>query len=157
MIAKWFALNLAIIIFIIIWSLAQGFETNFILVGKLLAQIAFILFLINLNMYFVFLLIRKSKVRPVKIKLAQISKRMMKYHIPLALTGATLILVHGWMMISVHLWSGKLATGLIATGTLLFLLFSGLLRRRKATGKRRRFHYQMAFIFFAFVFLHVLI
>jgi len=35
------------------------------------------------------------------------------------------------------------------------LLFSGLLRRWKATGKRRRFHYIMAFVFFGFVIFHI--
>lgn len=101
-------------------------------IGKLIAQIAFILLLFNLNMYFVFLLIRKSKVRNVKVKLAKISKRMMKYHIPFAVTAASLVILHAAIMISVHfehLWKAKTTSGIISLGLLPLLLYSGLLRR----------------------------
>src|SRR5690606_41921628 len=65
----------------------------YVLVATIIAQAAFILFLVNLNMYFIFLLIRKSKSRKVKVKLAQIAKRMMKYHIPIATTASFLIVI----------------------------------------------------------------
>jgi hypothetical protein len=160
MIAKWLTINIIAIILIILWSLYQGFDSSYILIEKLIAQAAFILFLINVNMYFVFLLIRRSKVRNVKVKLAKISKKMMTYHIPIAVTASLLILMHAAIMIFGqldHLWKAKIISGAITLGLLLLLLYSGLLRRWKASGKRRKFHYIMAFIFLGFVLIHIFI
>lgn len=160
MIARWLIVNITTVLVIVFWSVSQGYDSNAILLGKVLSQAAFILFLVNVNMYFVFLLIRKSKVRNVKIKLAKISKQMMKYHIPIAITASLLIVFHASIMITAfynRLWNGKIGSGAAAISVLLILLYSGLLRRRKATGKRRRFHYTMAFIFLGFVLLHIFI
>lgn len=155
MIIRWLTVNIFTVIIILIWSLSQGYENNYILISKLFSQIAFLLFLVNLNMYFVFLLIRKSTVRNVKIKLAKISKRMMKYHIAIAVTATTLILLHAIFMLIFHDLNAKTASGALAVGILTILLYSGLLRRKKATGRRRRFHYKMAFLFFGFAFIHI--
>jgi len=160
MIARWLTVNIITVIMIVLWSLYRGYDTNVILIGKLIAQAAFILFLVNVNMYFVFLFIRKSKNRNAKIKLAKISKRMMKYHISIALSATLLIVIHAGVMIVSHsdiLWQSKTASGIAAITILPILLFSGLLRRWKASGKRRKFHYTMAFIFIAFVFFHIFI
>jgi hypothetical protein len=157
MIVRWIIINLITIFIIISWSFYQGYDSSYVLTGKLIAQAAFILFLINLNMYFVFLLIRKTKVRKVKIKLAQISKKMMKFHIPIAITASLLIIFHGSIMLTVQNWDPKTWSGILAILGLTVLLFSGLLRRKKATGRRRRFHYTMAFLFFFLVFLHIFI
>jgi hypothetical protein len=158
MIARWLTINVSVVCIIILWSLLRGYESNTILIGKIVAQAAFILFLTNLNMYFVFLLIRKSKIRPVKVKLAKISKRMMKYHIPIAITASLLVLFHAAVMINVHLedlWKPKTISGLLVISLLPVLIFSGQLRRWKASGKRRKFHYLMAFIFFGFLLFHI--
>src|SRR5690606_37893576 len=136
--------NIATILIIIFWSLYKGFDSNYVLVATIIAQAAFILFLVNLNMYFIFLLIRKSKSRKVKVKLAQIAKRMMKYHIPIATTASFLIVIHAVIMITTqieHLWKAKTASGIVTFMILSILLYSGLLRRWKASGKRRKFHY----------------
>ncbi len=158
MIIRWLLINVTTVIVIVLWSLYRGYDSYYILLGKLAAQTAFILFLVNVNMYFVFLLIRKSKVRNVKVRLAKISKTMMKYHIPLAITATLLILTHTAMMINAHssqLWSVKTAAGALSLSLLAVLLYSGWLRRQKATGKRRKSHYTMAFTFFSFVLLHI--
>ena len=109
-------------------------------------------------MYFVFLLIRQGKVRNVKVKLAKLSKRMMRYHIPIANTAVLLIIFHAIIMMYArleHLWEAKIIMGAATIFVLVILLFSGLLRRWKATGNRRKFHYIMAFTFFGFTILHV--
>ncbi len=158
MIARWLTINILTVFIILFWSLYQGYDSNYILIGKIAAQAAFVLFLFNINMYFVFLLIRKSKIRNIKVKLAKVSKRMMKYHIPIAITASLLILFHAAMMIYSrweHLWEVKIISGAVTTCILIVLLFSGLLRRWKASGKRRRFHYIMAFVFFGFVIFHI--
>jgi hypothetical protein len=158
MISRWLLVNILTVMVIVFWSLYRGYDSLYILLGKMAAQAAFVLFLININMYFVFLLIRKGKVRKVKVRLAKISKTMMKYHIPLAITASLLILIHGAMMVTAHssqLGNVKILAGALSLSLLVVLLYSGLLRHRKATGKRRKFHYTMAFIFFGFVILHI--
>lgn len=158
MIARWLFVNILTVVVIIIWSLYRGYDSLYILLGKLVSQAAFVLFLINVNMYFVFLLIRKSKVDNVKVRLAKISKKMMKYHIPIAITASLLILIHGAMMVTAHssrLGDLKISAGALSFALLLILLYSGLLRHRKATGKRRKFHYTMAFTFFGLVLVHI--
>lgn len=158
MIARWLTLNFFIILIIVLWSMLQGYDSSMILIGKVLSQAAFVLFLMNLNMYFIFLFIRKSKVRTVKVTLAQISKRLMKYHIPISITATLLIAGHGMIMMLTHnnsLLNRKIISGIFSFGVLMILLYSGLLRRHKSTGKRRRFHYTTAFLFFGFVFLHI--
>lgn len=160
MIARWLTINIITICIIILWSCYQGYESSYILIGKMIAQVAFILFLINVNMYFVFLLIRKSKIRHVKVKLAKISKQMMKYHIPIALTATISTIIHAGIMVYSHFdkfLMVKTISGFIAIMVLIVLLYSGLLRRWKASGIRRKFHFMMAFLFFAFVIFHVFV
>ncbi|MBY0095636.1 hypothetical protein [Mesobacillus maritimus] len=158
MITKWLTVNFLTIFIIVLWSNLQGYDSNSILLSKIFAQVAFILLLINLNMYFVFLIIRKSNRRDIKIRLAKISIRMMKYHVAIAVTATLLVLLHSGIMVYAYyenLMKGKTISGIILIAILSILLLSGFLRRRKATGKRRKFHYKMAFLFFGFLFLHI--
>jgi hypothetical protein len=160
MIKKWLLVNALTIVLIIGWSFFQGFTSYYMLSAKIISQISFVLFLVNVNMYFVLLLIRKGKDRLVKIKLAKISKQMMKFHVPIAVTGVVLIVIHGSMMLTKHfqkLQNLKIVSGSIATLVLMVLLFSGGLRKLKASGFRRKFHYKMAFIFFGFMIVHIFI
>ncbi|QOY38747.2 hypothetical protein AWH56_023860 [Anaerobacillus isosaccharinicus] len=160
LIRKWLLVNTLTICLIVGWSFYQGSSSYYILSAKIISQVAFVLFLVNVNMYFVLLLIRKGKDRNVKVKLAKISKKMMKYHVAIAITAVGLIVLHGSMMISVHtqqLQNSKIVSGIFAFLVLTILLFSGVLRKLKASGFRRKFHYRMAFIFFVFVITHIFI
>lgn len=146
------------IILIIGWSFYQGFTSYYILSAKIFSQVAFLLFLVNVNIYFVLLIIRKSRNRNHKILLAKISKKMMKFHVAIAVSATVLIFIHAMMMLKVNfqqLYSYKVASGMMTLFVLCILLFSGILRRLKASGFRRKFHYKMAFIFFGFVILHI--
>lgn len=158
MIYRWLLTNGLTIMVIISVSFYRGYDSNAILFGKLLGQGAFVLFLVNLNMYFVFLFIRKSRVRDVKVRLARISKTMMKFHIPLAVTGTVLIAGHAVLMGYTHfesLLQAKTISGSVAIAMLGTVLFTGYRRHKKSTGKRRKNHYTTAFIFIAIVFGHI--
>lgn len=158
MIARWLTINVTVVFLIVLWSMLQKNESSTILVAKIAAQGAFILFLTNLNMYFVFTFIRKSKQREVKIKLAKIAKRLMKFHIPIAFTATLFSIFHGVIMVDVNWFHLKLAkpiSGIFTIFLLSIVLFSGFLRRRKATGRRRKFHYLTAFTFFGLLLLHI--
>ncbi|OCA81581.1 hypothetical protein A8F94_22180 [Bacillus sp. FJAT-27225] len=160
MILRWVLTNVILVAIILFISLYRGYDSSAILYGKLVAQAAFILFLVNSNMYIVFLLIRKSRIREVKVKLAKISKKLMRYHIPFAVSASVLILVHIGIMVYTY-WSSllqqKILTGIAAVAILPILLYSGYRRHKKATGRRRKSHYWMAFIFLFFVGIHIFV
>ena len=158
---KWLISNAFVVVLIIFWSIwNRKFSSPMINVGQGSAVIATILFLININMYFIFLIIRKSKRKEIKKKLALFSRKMMKFHVSIAILAVSLISIHAIIMISFHpisIFDVKKVSGLIAASVLLAHLYSGWLRRKKASGFRRRFHLRMAFIFMFFFLLHIFI
>jgi hypothetical protein len=131
-----------------------------VVVSQFLGQAAILLFFININMYFIFLVIRKTSLRNVKIRLAKFSRQMMKFHIPIALLGTILILGHAGINLKVlgpifgytHL---KLVSGYFSFLFLLIVLYAGYLRHLKASGFRRKFHLVSAMVFFAMFLLHM--
>lgn len=157
----WTLLNIVVISFtaIYIWFL-RPHQDSYIVWSQLLAQAAIILFFINLNMYFLFLVIRKTSIRKVKIRLAGISRFLMKWHIKIALAGAVAIAGHAIINLTEigplvgysHL---KLLSGYLAFAFLLITLFAGYLRHKRASGFRRRFHLISAMAFLAAFLLHM--
>lgn len=158
MVKKWIGLNILFILAVVIWSLMGETISVEILTAKTIAQVSLLFFLANINLYFVFLIIRKSKNKEIKKKLVKMSRRAMKLHIPIAVTGTSLIVVHAIIMLVEHpidFISLKKLSGVAAFLVLFVLLFSGLLRRRKASGFRRKFHINMAFTFLLFFIIHI--
>ncbi|THE11798.1 hypothetical protein E1I69_13610 [Bacillus timonensis] len=154
----WISINALLVIstFIYIW-IFRTHDSQILTLGQAFAQIALILFIINVNMYFIFLVIRRTKVRKLKITLAKMSRYMMKSHIKLAIIGTMLIVFHGGIMLVklgeiVGYASPKIISGMIAILCLALTMFAGYLRHKKSSGIRRKFHYTTAFIF-TFVFL----
>ncbi|GHI00722.1 hypothetical protein [Neobacillus kokaensis] len=132
------------------------------MVGQILAQVGIILFLININMYFIFLVIRKTSVRQVKIRLAKFSRHFMKWHIPIAIWGTVVIVGHAIINLTqigpligfTHL---KLLTGYLAFAMLCPTLFAGWLRHKKASGFRRKFHLTTAMTFLGIFVIHMIV
>ncbi|MCL6571387.1 MAG: hypothetical protein K6T88_06825 [Bacillus sp. (in: Bacteria)] len=155
--------NIGIIVFSIIYIwLLRPHDSSLLITAQLLAQIAIILFFININMYFTFLVIRKTSIRKVKIRLAKFSRHLMKWHIKIALLGATVIIGHalinlyelGPMIGYNHL---KLLSGYLALSLLFLTLFAGYLRHKKASGFRRKFHLLSAMSFLGAFLLHMFV
>lgn len=146
---------------LIIWNFVELPSTN-VIIALGFAQIAILLFIINVNMYFIFLVIRKIKFRKVKIILSKLSRKMMKAHIPIALIATSFIVLHASIMFMqlssvIGFISIKFLSGYFSIFLLLFTLFSGYRRHKKASGFRRKFHLTMAILFtLSFVF-HILI
>ncbi|WP_261134185.1 hypothetical protein [Bacillus sp. Marseille-Q3570] len=55
------------------------------------------------------------------------------------------------------MWSREGISGMIAIGGLSALLLTGYLRKRKSSGKRRRFHRYAAYLFLFFVLIHMML
>jgi len=147
----WIGLNALFILVsaVYIWLFAEH-DSTLIVAAQFLAQLGILLFIININMYFIFLVIRHSPQRNIKIMLAKWSRKIMKLHIPIAVTGTAVILLHAGIMlqnISLELTHPKMTSGIIAIGFLCFTLFAGYLRRKRASGFRRKFHLVMALSF----------
>jgi hypothetical protein len=154
----WLSINVLIIIGMLTWSLLH--QTDGILLGiaTIFSQLAVVLLLLNINMYFIFLIIRKTKKRKVKLTLAKISRKVMKLHVPIAISASSLILLHIifiTMSIPFDLAKLKLATGLIAAVGLLLTLMAGYMRSKKASGIRRKTHILAAYTFLALTLIHI--
>lgn len=159
----WMFGNIAAIVISIVYIwLIRPHDSSILITAQLLAQMGVILFLVNINMYFIFLVIRKTSLRKVKITLAKFSRYLMKWHIRIALYGTTVIFGHAFINLYVlgpvigfnHL---KLLSGYLAILSLLFTLFAGYLRHKKASGFRRKFHLITAMAFLGVFLLHMFI
>lgn len=128
------------------------------LIPKSIAFLAVLLLILNWNMYPLFYTIKKGKNKSLKKRLVRYSRKMMPLHPWIGLAGILLALLHGWLMwqgfstFSITHFSGSLALGIG-----LFLLGTGLYRKRKATGKRRKLHLFSAGLFLFLVILHIIL
>ncbi|MEH7490619.1 hypothetical protein [Neobacillus niacini] len=159
----WIAVNSILIVLsvIYIWFFRQH-DSSSVILAQFLAQIAMVLFLININMYFIFLVIRKTSVRQVKIRLAKFSRVMMKWHISIAVTGTTIIIGHAAINLFeiapvIGFDNLKLISGYLAIIFLFLTLAAGYLRHKKSSGFRRKFHLTTATIFFLIFLVHMFI
>jgi hypothetical protein len=158
MVGLWLLVNFLLVSSIIGWSYFQRADGLMLETATIFSQLAVILILLNLNMYLIFLLIRKSKKRNVKLTLAKISRKLMKLHVPIAITATSFIILHIIFIVINIAWdftNWKLTTGLITTFGLLATLFAGYRRSKKASGKRRRLHIMTAFLFFLLALIHI--
>jgi hypothetical protein len=159
----WMILNVILIIgsLVYIWVF-RPHDSTLIVTSQLLAQIAMILFLINVNMYFIFLVIRKTSQRKIKISLAKFSRHFMKWHIKIALTATFIIIGHALINLMkigpvigyTHI---KMLTGYLALTLLTVTLLAGYSRHKKATGLRKKFHRVIAMVFAVIFLIHMFI
>lgn len=157
----WISINVLFLIVsaIYIWFFRSP-DTILVGAGVLIGQLAMILFLINVNMYFILLVIRKSTKRNVRVKLAKIARKMMKSHIAIAVAGTTIILIHGLIMLNqigpiIGYVNSKMVSGYVAVLLLCLTLIGGYRRYRRASGFRRKFHLTTAMIFAVSFILHL--
>lgn len=157
----WLAVNIVFLIIsaMYIWLVDTRLST-LITIGKVFSQFAIWFFIINVNMYFIFLVIRKSKQRNIKIALAKMSRKMMKFHIHIAMFGTSLILAHAVVMITqmgqyISYFHPKMIAGYMSLLMLALTLYGGYRRSKKASGFRRKFHLVMAMIFAVVFTIHL--
>ncbi len=157
----WLSVNILFLIAsaLYIW-LADTHLSTLITLGKVFSQLAIWFFIINVNMYFIFLVIRKSKQRNIRVALAKMSRKMMKLHIHIAMIGTTLILVHAVVMVTqmgqyISYIHPKMIAGYLSLLMLALTLFGGYRRSKKASGFRRKFHLVMALIFAVVFTIHL--
>lgn len=145
---------------LLIWNFVET-PSTYVILALLFAQIAIIFFIVNVNMYFIFLVIRKIKIRKVKVSLSKVSRKMMKAHIPIALIGTSFIILHASIMFMqldrvIGVFSIKFITGYFSIFLLLLTFIGGYRRHKKASGFRRKFHLSMAMLFTLSFVIHII-
>lgn len=124
--------------------------------SKRLAHIAITFFSLSFLLYpFLFTISRIPKSR-VRKRLVMFTRIYIRFHIAFAIFGTFLILIHSiFMLRMIPIQSSYAVTGMIAFTALLAVVSTGILRKFKSSGKRRRYHRYMGFLFIIFVILHI--
>jgi hypothetical protein len=87
-----------------------------------------------------------------------VAKRIMPYHIWIGISGFILIIIHACLIINLygfHWQNLKMVSGLIALTAFVCHVITGLLRKLRPSGKRRRAHIRTAFFLIFTVVLHI--
>lgn len=159
----WFIGNilflLLISLFIILFDPAK---TGIITFAKLSATLSVFLFLTNASMYIIFTAIRKTKSRDIKISIVKLSRKIFKFHIPIAITATSLINFHAFIMIFYkgavkNYFDLSILFGVLAYLLLISTLISGYYRYRRASGLRKKTHRYFALSFVTAFIIHILL
>lgn len=150
----WFILNAALFIISIVLVTRDFSWAVFFAVCGLMC------ILFNWNMHAIFSRIRNLDSRNKRIRIAKCARRIMPFHVTIGVTGLVLIVFHvllilrGYGLTNLSL---KTVSGGIAFAGLTAILVSGYLRRKKATGKRRRAHLYLSMLLFFLMTLHIIL
>ena len=154
---KWLTFNTILFLFGIWFGIILPFP--YIHKAVIFAVIGLFFILFNWSFHGIFLEIRTIQNRKRKVKLAKIAKKIMPFHMYTGLTAFLFVTIHVVLIIESYgfQWrSTKMITGVIAFTVIIAQVTSGILRKLKATGKRRRFHLRNAFLLFFAIFIHIL-
>ncbi|WP_221569047.1 hypothetical protein [Alkalihalobacillus sp. TS-13] len=122
------------------------------------AYTALIYFILSFILYLFLQWISRSGRSNFRKKLVTFTRIYIRFHVAAALLGVTSLLMHVLLMAKFGLMESRAGvSGMIAIGGLAVLLFTGYLRKRKSSGKRRRFHRFTAYLFLFFVLIHMLL
>ncbi|MFB4163243.1 hypothetical protein ACE1TI_05240 [Alteribacillus sp. JSM 102045] len=90
--------------------------------------------------------------------LVKFTRIYIRFHIATAIGGTVLLLPHiTGMPLYASFSNPKALTGLLTICTFSAVLVSGYFRKKRSSGKRRRYHRYSAFIFIGFLFVHLVI
>jgi cation transport ATPase len=140
---------------LVIFFVTHPFDYNF---AKSLAHFAIMYFSAAFLLYvFLYGISHFPKGRTRK-KLVMLTRIYIRFHIAIAIIGTIIIFLHAALMLTmIPINSPYALTGLLTLLGLLGVLITGYLRKRKSSGKRRRYHRYMAFLFIALVIIHLVI
>ncbi|SFE20972.1 hypothetical protein SAMN05216238_11022 [Lentibacillus persicus] len=151
---KWFYFNL-LLLAAGIWQITEH--------SRFPAHVIFgaaglLLFLFNWTRHAVFSTIRNTPNRQTKIKLANLSKKIVPYHRWIGTTTLIIILIHASLTINLFgfAWHNvKLLSGLIAGILLIAMVVSGWMRLFRSTGRKRMIHIWLGISLFIFISIHI--
>lgn len=157
--SKWFYFNIILFV-VVIWQVASHFSFPQLIPTVLFGFIGFLFYLFNWTRNAVFSTIRNVPNRQTKIKLANMSKKIMPYHRWTGTSALVFIFIHVYFVIdrySFTFQSPKMMVGLLALLNLMTLVTTGWLRLVRPTGKLRKIHLGLGMSLFLFIAFHVLL
>jgi cation transport ATPase len=126
--------------------------------AKTLANFAIIYFAIAFLLYLFLYGISHLPISRTRKRLVTFTRIYIRFHIAVAIVGTIFITLHATLMLSIiPITSQTAITGLLTLISLIGVLFTGFLRKRKSSGKRRRFHRYVSFLFVSFLVIHLVI
>lgn len=157
--SKWFYFNVLLFI-VVVWQVVTHFSFPQLISTVLFGFIGFLFYLFNWTRNAVFSTIRNVPNRQTKIKLANMSKKIMPYHRWTGTSALVFILIHVYLVFDRYGFSfqnAKMMIGLFALLNLIALVSTGWLRLVKPTGKLRKIHLGLGMALFFFIAFHVLL
>lgn len=153
----WFFLNASLIVLVIT---TLHYQLNELPIHILFGLGGFILVLFNWTRHAVFSTIRSSDNRKKKIRLANISKKILPFHRWIGTTALILIIIHAWIIFSEYGFlssSWKMLSGIVAGIFLLGMVATGWLRFYLPSRRRRWAHIIIGFLLFFLIAIHTLV
>ncbi|SHG27979.1 hypothetical protein [Ornithinibacillus halophilus] len=155
----WFVLNIFLLIFAI-WQVVTHALFPALPSHVIVGFIGFLFFLFNWTRNAVFATIRTVPERKKKIKLANLSKKVLPFHRWTGTTALLLIIVHAIMVISnlgFTMKNEKMLVGLLALIIMVLLVFTGWYRLIKPSGTVRKIHLWLGMSLFMMIAIHLLL
>lgn len=159
----WFFGNILFLTLISLYiALFNPVRSDIISFAKLTATVSIFLFLTNASMFIIFMTIRKTKSKQVKLFFVKLSRKVFKFHIPIAITATSLVSFHAFVMVFykgavINYFDLNVMFGVIAYLLLIFTLIAGYYRYRRASGLRKKTHRYLALSFVTAFIIHLLL
>ncbi|GGB60563.1 hypothetical protein F3157_13700 [Virgibacillus dakarensis] len=157
--SKWFYFNLLLLI-AAVWQVVKTFSFQGIQLHITIGFAGLLFFLFNWTRHAVYSTIRNTPERKTKIRLANLSKKIVPYHRWIGTTALIAIVIHAIFVINrygLHLYWLKMTAGLVAGILLIGMVTTGWLRLFKPTVRKRKLHIYIGIILFFVIFAHVLL
>ncbi|WP_164667867.1 hypothetical protein [Virgibacillus doumboii] len=155
--SKWFYFNLVLLVFAI-WKIADHTP---IPLHILFGALGLFLVLFNWTRHAVFSTIRNTSDRKKKIKLANISKKIVPFHRYIGTTALILIIIHAMLVIDRFggfYWQNiKMISGLLTGLVLIGMVTSGWLRLIWPTVRKRMIHIWLGITLFFLIAIHLIL
>ncbi|WP_085992604.1 hypothetical protein [Oceanobacillus senegalensis] len=157
--SKWFYANIFLLL-LVLYQVMTHYTFSTLSLPVLFGLIGFLFYLFNWTRNAMFSSIRTTPDRKRKIKLANISKKVLPFHRWTGTSALIFIILHAVFIIK---WYGfsysitKMVVGLIACLNLFLLVGTGWLRLFKPTGKLRKIHLGLGLSLFFLISLHLIL
>lgn len=155
----WFYLNF-ILLSVAIFRVVTHYSFPSLTLPVLFGFIGFLFFLFNWTRNAFFATIRSVPDRKIKIKLANLSKKVMPYHRWTGTIALILVLFHAIFVIHSYdfsIYHGKMMIGLLALINLILLVSVGWIRLIRKDGKLRFLHLRLGYLQFILIALHLVL
>lgn len=157
--SKWFIINFLVLLYTTIKLIVHPIPLTF-KIPMIMGFLGLLFFLFNWTRHAVFSTIRETQERETKIKLAQMSKKVLPYHRWTGSAALLFILIHAAYVAEKYggfsIFHIKMATGLAAGLCLFLMVVSGWVRLFHPTVRMRKIHLYLGMTLFFTIVLHLL-